>query len=447
MSNPSIFFSATTDDLGEVRAKLAAEMRKEFKEVYDQANLDAATGTVLRRIREQIDKCDYVIHVVGINYGGEPKAEIAFPEEPNFRCSYTQFEYYYACQQHKQVISIVCGDRFPYSPFAERGATPEDRALYRGLQDGHRKRVQGGWLTDTPAAGYPGRHYASSADDKDQLWQEILAAIRKIKSDAEAPERLAKEEFKRSAEILAAAATPSISLIRKLAEEMKHNDKLVHLDAAIEDKRFAPNERWALEWFKKEHFSPYFQRAEVFKRLAEDIGKRTSIGMPLEAPNRRDAAIAAIRSAKKSISAISISENDIFWMDDSYLRTNIATKRNNPALTVRRLVVADRKKKRVNRDLRTVVREQSDAGIEIRSVRPDELERIARHAQVQDDMSRNLLIVDSAFMTRSISDAKPQAGEAVWDSHEIERMEALFDNLWNALLVRNIGSIERFLTP
>src|SRR6185295_14734852 len=107
-------------------------------------------------LRQHLDKSDFVIHLAGLSYGAEPE-QPAFPDMPDFQCSYTQFEYYYAHQQGKQVIAFVCAADFPYLTFTEKGRDDTDRERRRQLQLAHRERVTEGRFTGTPLEGLSNR--------------------------------------------------------------------------------------------------------------------------------------------------------------------------------------------------------------------------------------------------------------------------------------------------
>lgn len=164
MNLPTIFLSTTSDDLKDCRDLLHRAFERAGCKVYTQAqSFSASAGTVLEMLRQHLDKSEYIIHLAGLVYGAEPEAP-PFPADPGFKCSYTQFEYYYAHQQGKKVIAFVCAEGFPYLPFSRSGEA--DRC--RGLQEAHRERVRDGWFTGTPLAGRP-RTLNSTLKDRDEL--------------------------------------------------------------------------------------------------------------------------------------------------------------------------------------------------------------------------------------------------------------------------------------
>jgi len=123
MTTPAIFLSAASDDLKEGRDLLHRAFERAGCKVFTQSqSFGASAGNVLRLLRQHLDKSDYVIHLAGTAYGSEPE-QPAFADHPDFKCSYTQFEYYYAHQQSKKVIAFVCAADFPYLKFTEKGAT------------------------------------------------------------------------------------------------------------------------------------------------------------------------------------------------------------------------------------------------------------------------------------------------------------------------------------
>ena len=110
MSAPTIFLSAASDDLEALRNVLhGAFSRAHFRVFTQKQSLGAAPGTLRDFLVDHIDKSDCVIHLAGMAFGSD--ADQPFPEAPGFQCSWTQFEYYHAHQQKKDVIAFVCAPR------------------------------------------------------------------------------------------------------------------------------------------------------------------------------------------------------------------------------------------------------------------------------------------------------------------------------------------------
>jgi hypothetical protein len=183
MSVPTVFLSAATDDLKTWRDRLYNALQKECQ-VFVQGNLAAPPSDVLHQLRRHIDQSEFVIHLAGLAYGAEP-GEPAFPERPDFRCSYSQFEYYYAHQRQRKVIAVVLGEEFPFTPFTEKGVDPADQELRRQLQLAHRQRVTKGSFVGTPLEGTKNRPLSEQIADVGELFSlptSILQSIRMEKS-------------------------------------------------------------------------------------------------------------------------------------------------------------------------------------------------------------------------------------------------------------------------
>ena len=121
-----------------------------------------------------------MIHLAGIAYGAEPE-QPPFADYPDFRCSYTQFEYYYAHQQQQQVFAFVCAADFPYLTFTEKAKDDADRERRRQLQLAHRERVAQGRFTGTPWEGHPHRRLSEPIADVSKLLQAVAAAVGTIR--------------------------------------------------------------------------------------------------------------------------------------------------------------------------------------------------------------------------------------------------------------------------
>ena len=148
MSTPTIFLSAASIDLKEWRDVLHGAFSRAGFHVYTENNsFGAATGDVRHLLTQHILDSDCVIHLAGVGYGSH--AQDPFPEDPGFVCSWTQFEYYFAHQQRKNVIAFVCAPELSQNGFVEKGDAAE--CLRKSeLQKAHRLRVESGQFTGTP---------------------------------------------------------------------------------------------------------------------------------------------------------------------------------------------------------------------------------------------------------------------------------------------------------
>ena len=185
MSTPTVFLSTASDDLKDWRDILHKAFDRGGCKVHTQGqSLSASAGGVPELLRHHLDKSDFVVHLAGIAYGAEPE-QPAFPSHPAFKCSYTQFEYYYAHQQAKQVFAFVCTEDFPYLPFKEKAKDDADRERRRLLQVAHRERVAKGRFDGTPLEGHPKRPLSETIADVSKLLQGVAAALGTIRDCSE----------------------------------------------------------------------------------------------------------------------------------------------------------------------------------------------------------------------------------------------------------------------
>jgi hypothetical protein len=112
--NPSVFVSCASHELGETRKRLSEILEKNgFTPVY-QDIFGTTSGDLRQMLRDKIDACHGLIHIVGHAYGPEPPTH-----EPEFgRVSYTQFEFHYARKRKKRTWLL----------FADHGCS-RDRSL------------------------------------------------------------------------------------------------------------------------------------------------------------------------------------------------------------------------------------------------------------------------------------------------------------------------------
>jgi tetratricopeptide (TPR) repeat protein len=151
MSAPTVFLSAATIDLKPWRDLLAKAFRAaQFRVLVQDDSLGAPVGKVRGLLATAIEESDCVIHLAGQGYGSH--ATDPFPDHPGFRCSWTQFEYYYPHQLPTPipVIGFVCGPALSVMSKPEEGDDDDDVALKIRLQQAHCARVISGKFDDTP---------------------------------------------------------------------------------------------------------------------------------------------------------------------------------------------------------------------------------------------------------------------------------------------------------
>lgn len=192
MSAPTVFLSAATIDL--------KEWRDHLRDIFADAGIhvtvqDFSLGMAPRNVRDLLARCideaDYVFHLAGMGYGSH--ATDAFPDQPDFRCSWTQFEYYYAHRQGKPVFAAVLAPELSAPEFIETGADAADVALKAELQKAHRLRVESGKFTGTPVdqPGIDTRTLNRTVTTPLDLFKAIAGSLRHMRGLAEAAPQLA----------------------------------------------------------------------------------------------------------------------------------------------------------------------------------------------------------------------------------------------------------------
>ena len=144
---PRIFISAVTSELGTTRQLVANVLSRLGYDPVWQDIFGLEPGDLRQMLRDKIDDCDGLIHLVGRAYGAEP------PEpDPGFgRVSYTQFELKYAQQIAKKTWIVFAEDGCSRSKPLEQFDLPHDpahpdpagyQAERRALQEAWRERLK-----------------------------------------------------------------------------------------------------------------------------------------------------------------------------------------------------------------------------------------------------------------------------------------------------------------
>ena len=118
---PRIFISATSRDLGSVRRDVKDRLITLGYLPVEQEHFGLHPGTIRSLLREKIERCDAVLHIVGQLYGTAPP-----PEGPERR-SYTQIEYDLAREFGRPLYLLVCDENFPFDPHEPEGAEESSR--------------------------------------------------------------------------------------------------------------------------------------------------------------------------------------------------------------------------------------------------------------------------------------------------------------------------------
>jgi tetratricopeptide (TPR) repeat protein len=194
MSAPTVFLSAATIDLEPLRNLLARAFRAaQFRVLVQDDSLGAPIGRVRDLLASAIDQCDCVIHLAGQGYGSH--ATDPFIEHPGFRCSWTQFEYYYPHQLPTPipVIGFVCGPALSVMARPEEG-NEDDVALKVTLQQAHCARVANGKFTGTPWDDPKFRTVNDkTAETVEDLVTRVAAAVGTLQRNHDACKRVQQE--------------------------------------------------------------------------------------------------------------------------------------------------------------------------------------------------------------------------------------------------------------
>ena len=131
---PQIFLSVTGADLQSARGAVHHFLLSLGCIPVIAEHREPDSATFCTAVRERIEQCHAVVHIVGRAYGHEPQQRQ--PGEP--RRSYGQLEYDLAILLRKPLRVFLCTDDFPFDPY------PAEEAEKARLQQVHRDFVQGG---------------------------------------------------------------------------------------------------------------------------------------------------------------------------------------------------------------------------------------------------------------------------------------------------------------
>jgi tetratricopeptide (TPR) repeat protein len=182
---PRIFLSAVTRELHSARQLGANILTRLGYEPVWQDIFGTEAGDLRQMLRDKIDSCDGLIHLVGFGYGAEP----AQPDAEFGRVSYTQYEYCYARRTGKKTWILFVQDGFPADLPPDQLDLPPaghpDPAAYqterRGLQDAWRARLRGeGQL----------RHAASTTADFELKFERLKDELQSLRRSFRAWQRV-----------------------------------------------------------------------------------------------------------------------------------------------------------------------------------------------------------------------------------------------------------------
>jgi tetratricopeptide (TPR) repeat protein len=161
-------------------------------------SLGQAPLDVRENLATDVAQSEVVLHIAGDHYGANAadSGRVPFPQQPDFECSWTQFEYYHAHALQKHVYGFVMAPS-AVPETARAGWSPADLTRRQTLQQAHRVRVIRGSLVDTPGAGAArtSNHPDFVVDDLDMLRQ-LVGVVRRGEQDwGGCKDKIARELF------------------------------------------------------------------------------------------------------------------------------------------------------------------------------------------------------------------------------------------------------------
>lgn len=183
---PRIFISAVSHELESTRNIVADEVRKLACEAVLKNTFGTKAGRVRNVLREEIDTCDGLIHIVGQAYGEEPH-EV----DPDMgRVSYTQYELCYAQKWGKPCWIIILGDEYPTGKNLDALDLPSDLSAGEARGDqAERRDLQARWRARLSARQQEAMTYRVRNE------AELRLAVKEIKNhDAELREKEARRQ-------------------------------------------------------------------------------------------------------------------------------------------------------------------------------------------------------------------------------------------------------------
>lgn len=109
---PHVFISAASDDLRSARQVVKNALLSVGCYPIVQEHFEPDYRTVADMIRERIEECHAVIHLIGYRYGGEPSPE-SLPEGEGRR-SWTQMEFFLAREMGVKTYLFLCDETYPF---------------------------------------------------------------------------------------------------------------------------------------------------------------------------------------------------------------------------------------------------------------------------------------------------------------------------------------------
>jgi len=198
MSRPQLFLSAVSEELKTARGIAAATLHRLGYDPVSQDNFPTGYGELCAWLREQIDRCEGLMQLVGHGYGAEPP-----DEDPEFgRVSYTQYELLYARSKGKKTWLIFVQNGYPGDKCQEHLDLPSDSRPDPSSYQADRKRLQQDYIARLHAENHL-RHYVGNENELklkihelrnelailrekyDNQLNELAVGIRKIHEDVQ----------------------------------------------------------------------------------------------------------------------------------------------------------------------------------------------------------------------------------------------------------------------
>jgi tetratricopeptide (TPR) repeat protein len=172
---PRIFLSAVTRELHSARQLGANILTRLGYEPVWQDIFGTEAGDLRQMLRDKIDSCNGVIHLVGFGYGAEP----AQPDPDFGRVSYTQYEYLHAQKTGKKTWILFVQDGFPADLPPDQLALPPAGHPGPAAYQGERRSLQDAWRARLRGEGHL-HHVTSTTADYELKFERLKDELQSL---------------------------------------------------------------------------------------------------------------------------------------------------------------------------------------------------------------------------------------------------------------------------
>jgi phage tail protein X len=178
MTRPAIFISAVTAEYKTTRQRIANVLTRLGYQPVWQDIFGTEPGDLRQMLRDKIDGCEGLIHIVGEAYGAEPPTA-----DPDLgRVSYTQFEFLYACQRGKKTwLFFLSGTCTRDQPLDQLDLPAAPAAPDAGSYQAERRQLQNDYRDKLRQSGHLWHEPTSETDldYKIERLRDELATLRR----------------------------------------------------------------------------------------------------------------------------------------------------------------------------------------------------------------------------------------------------------------------------